>query len=59
MDEDTLRRLLAAVRARGTSVDQAVRRLKGAPYERLGDMATLDTHRALRVGMPEVVYAEA
>src|SRR5512143_4123187 len=59
MDQDTLRRLLEAVRARDTSVEEAVRRLKGAPYERLGDMATLDTHRTLRVGMPEVVLAES
>jgi hypothetical protein len=59
MDERTLRRLLAAVREGRTSLDDAVRRLKGAPYERLGDVATLDTHRALRVGMPEVVLAES
>jgi len=59
MDERTLRRLLAAVRAGETPLDEAVARLKGAPFERLGDMATLDTHRALRVGMPEVVLAES
>ena len=59
MDERTLRGLLAAVRGGRTSLDDAVRRLKGAPYERLGDMATLDTHRTLRVGMPEVVLAES
>jgi NCAIR mutase (PurE)-related protein len=59
MDETTLRRLLGAVRDGETSLDDAVRRLKGAPYERLGHLATLDTHRTLRVGMPEVVLAEA
>jgi NCAIR mutase (PurE)-related protein len=59
MDETTLRRLLAGVRAGKTSLDAAVRRLKGAPYERLGDVATVDTHRTLRVGMPEVVLAES
>src|SRR5512133_4183038 len=59
MDETTLRRLLAAVRGGGTSVEDAVRRLKGAPFERLGDVATLDTHRTLRVGLPEVILAEA
>src|SRR5512140_1432927 len=59
MDETTLRRLLAAVQEGGTTVDAAVKRLKGAPYERLGDVATLDHHRALRVGLPEVVLAEA
>jgi NCAIR mutase (PurE)-related protein len=59
MDERSLRRLLAAVKAGDTGLDEAVQRLKGAPYERLGEMATLDTHRTLRVGMPEVVLAES
>jgi hypothetical protein len=59
MDEATLRRLLASVREGKTSLEAAVARLKGAPYERLGDLATLDTHRQLRVGMPEVVLAES
>ncbi len=59
MDERSLRRLLSRVRRGETPLDEAVRRLKGAPYERVGDIATLDTHRALRVGMPEVVLAES
>ena len=59
MDERTLRRLLSAVREGETSLEEAVKRLKGAPFERLGDVATLDTHRTLRVGMPEVVLAES
>jgi NCAIR mutase (PurE)-related protein len=59
MDERSLRRLLAAVKAGAASLDEAVSRLKGAPFERLGDVATLDTHRTLRVGMPEVVLAES
>jgi NCAIR mutase (PurE)-related protein len=59
MDETTLRRLLAAVRAGEMTPDGAVRKLKGAPFERLGDFATLDHHRALRVGLPEVVLAES
>jgi pyridinium-3,5-biscarboxylic acid mononucleotide synthase len=58
MDEAQLRALLAAVRAGEAEVDEAVRRLKGAPFEALGGFATLDTHRALRVGMPEVVFAQ-
>ena len=59
MDERGLRRLLARVRRGETTLDEAVARLKGAPFERLGDMATLDVHRALRVGMPEVVLGES
>ena len=59
MDEATLRRLLAGVRSGKTGLDDAIAKLKGAPFERLGDVATLDTHRTLRVGMPEVVLAES
>jgi NCAIR mutase (PurE)-related protein len=58
VDENGLRRLLAGVQDGTTSLEAAIRRLKGAPFERLGDVATVDTHRALRVGMPEVVLAE-
>jgi NCAIR mutase (PurE)-related protein len=58
MDEPTLRRLLRRVAAGTLALDEAVARLKAAPIERLGDLATLDTHRALRQGMPEVVLAE-
>jgi NCAIR mutase (PurE)-related protein len=59
MDEKTLRRLLGRVKAGDASLDDAVRALKAAPFERMGDMATVDTHRTLRVGMPEVVLAES
>jgi len=59
MDEVTLRRLLAGVRSGKTGLDEAIAKLKHAPFERLGDVATIDTHRTLRVGMPEVVLAES
>ena len=59
MNEKTLRALLARVKRGEASFDEAVRALKAAPFERLGDMATIDTHRTLRVGMPEVILAEA
>lgn len=59
MDEKTLRALLARVKRGQASLDEAVSALKGAPFERMGDVATLDTHRTLRVGMPEVVLAES
>ncbi len=58
MDERSLRTLLTRLTAGRASLDDAVAALKGAPFERLGDVATLDTHRALRIGMPEVVLAE-
>lgn len=59
MDEKTLRGLLARVRRGEATLDEAVGALKHAPFERMGDMATVDTHRTLRIGMPEVVLAES
>ncbi len=57
MDEEALRGLLESVRRGEASVQEAIERLRRLPYESLG-FATLDTHRALRKGFPEVVLAE-
>ena len=59
MDEKTLRALLGRVRRGQATLDEAVGALKHAPFERMGDVATVDTHRTLRIGMPEVVLAES
>jgi NCAIR mutase (PurE)-related protein len=40
-----------------TTLDEAMRALRGLPVEDLG-FAQLDTHRELRQGMPEAIYAE-
>ncbi len=40
-----------------TSIDAALKQLRRLPVEDLG-FARLDTHRELRLGMPEAVYAE-
>jgi NCAIR mutase (PurE)-related protein len=57
MDVDKLKMLLAQVQAGQVDIDQALERLRGLPYEDLG-YARLDTHRALRRGLPEVVYCQ-
>jgi hypothetical protein len=57
MDEKTLTRLLEQVKGGKVSVDDAVGRLKDLPFAELG-YATLDTHRSLRFGFPEVVLGE-
>ncbi|HLL55695.1 MAG TPA: nickel pincer cofactor biosynthesis protein LarB [Myxococcaceae bacterium] len=57
MDERTLQKLLTQVRAGTVSVDDAVGRLKDLPFAELG-YATVDTHRSLRFGFPEVVFGE-
>lgn len=55
MDPNRLRELLEQVRAGGVSPEQALERLKGMPFEDLG-FAKVDHHRALRKGLPEVVF---
>lgn len=57
MDENSLKKLLKDVRAGKVSVDDGVTQLKDLPFAELG-YATLDTHRALRFGFPEVVLGE-
>jgi NCAIR mutase (PurE)-related protein len=58
MTEMQLRALLTRVREGKAEVGEAVAQLKHAPFEEVGGFATVDTHRALRVGMPEVVFAQ-
>ena len=57
MDERELKGLLGKVRRGEVAVDAAVRALKDLPFADLG-YATLDTHRLLRAGVPEVVLGE-
>ncbi len=55
MKPSDVRALLERVRAGEASVDAAARALVELPFESLG-FATVDHHRALRTGFPEVVY---
>lgn len=57
MNADSIRKLLHQVRAGKLSPDAAVERLRHLPFEDLG-FAKVDHHRALRVGMPEVIFGE-
>jgi hypothetical protein len=52
---DRLRELLEQIRSGQTSPDDALEQLKGLPFEDLG-FAKIDHHRALRAGMPEVIF---
>jgi NCAIR mutase (PurE)-related protein len=56
MDRAFIEALLNEVREGRTAVSDAVERLKDLPFEDLG-FAKLDHHRALRTGMPEVIFA--
>lgn len=57
MEERELKKLLEQVRTGKTAVDDALGRLKDLPFAELG-YATVDTHRSLRFGVPEVVLGE-
>jgi pyridinium-3,5-biscarboxylic acid mononucleotide synthase len=57
VDRDRLRKLLEDVRRGKTGVDEATRALTDLPFAELG-YATVDTHRSVRFGFPEVVYGE-
>jgi pyridinium-3,5-biscarboxylic acid mononucleotide synthase len=56
MNRVQIEALLNGVREGSTGVDEAMERLRGLPFEDLG-FAKLDHHRALRTGMPEVIFA--
>jgi NCAIR mutase (PurE)-related protein len=57
MDQDQLRALFEQVRAGAVDIDAAMGRLRHMPFEDLG-FAKVDHHRALRHGMPEVIFAK-
>jgi len=55
MNPNQLKQLFEDVRRRKLSSDEAVEKLRHLPFEDLG-FANVDHHRALRVGMPEVIF---
>src|SRR5258707_12527245 len=57
MNSQALRKLFEQVRKKPLSPDEAVERLRHLPFEDLG-FAKIDHHRALRQGMPEVIFAQ-
>jgi pyridinium-3,5-biscarboxylic acid mononucleotide synthase len=57
MRADEVKDLLTAVKEGRVSPEEAVASLQNLPLEDLG-FARLDTHRELRQGLPETIYAE-
>lgn len=57
MTPESIRKLFENVRAGKLSPDEAVRELRHLPFEDLG-FAKVDHHRALRVGVPEVILGQ-
>jgi pyridinium-3,5-biscarboxylic acid mononucleotide synthase len=58
MDPERLRALLEQLRAGQTDVESALQQLRRLPFQDLG-FAHVDHHRALRQGVPEVIFGEA
>jgi NCAIR mutase (PurE)-related protein len=58
MDQAQIEALLNEVRTGTVAVADALERLRHLPFEDLG-FAKVDHHRALRTGMPEVIFAES
>lgn len=58
MESEQLRQLLSHVQAGRLSVDEAADQLKHLSFEPVNGYANLDHHRALRTGLPEVIYAQ-
>ncbi len=58
MDRSQIEALLTQVREGSMGVADALERLRNLPFEDIG-FAKLDHHRALRTGMPEVIFAES
>jgi len=54
MNEDTLKELLGEIRSGRVGIDDAIERLRRLPFEPMG-FATVDHHRAIRCGFPEVI----
>ncbi len=57
MEKETLKQLLHSLKAGETSVDEVTEKLAALPF-RLMEDAAVDTHRALRMGFPEVVFGQ-
>ncbi len=58
MRESELKELLEAISAGTTAPSEAIEMLRELPFETVGDFATLDFHRELRCGFPEVMLGE-
>jgi NCAIR mutase (PurE)-related protein len=58
MDIQKLQELLTQVQSQETSIEAALDKLRTLPFDDLEDYARLDNHRALRQGIPEVIFCQ-
>jgi pyridinium-3,5-biscarboxylic acid mononucleotide synthase len=59
VDRERVLELLRRVKTGKTTFDAAADELATLPFERIGGVAVVDHHRAVRTGVPEVVYGES
>ncbi|MFQ6094404.1 MAG: nickel pincer cofactor biosynthesis protein LarB, partial [bacterium] len=57
MNRETVQEVLEKVKAGALDVDEALEHLRSLPFEEMG-FATIDHHRALRRGFPEVIFCQ-
>ena len=57
MDNSHVKKLLQKVRSKTITVEHALEQLRTLPYEDIG-FASIDHHRAIRQGFPEVIFCE-
>jgi hypothetical protein len=55
---DLVRELLEAIAQGQIAIDEGMERLRHLPFRRIGETATVDHHRQLRLGFPEVVFGQ-
>jgi NCAIR mutase (PurE)-related protein len=58
MDSHQLKQLFEGVRQGRIAPDEAVQRVRAAPFENAGGYATVDLHRGVRCGFPEVIFGQ-
>jgi NCAIR mutase (PurE)-related protein len=58
MDIQKIRSLLNQVQNQEINIEQALEILRALPFDELEGYARLDMHRALRQGLPEVIFCE-
>jgi hypothetical protein len=59
VDRDRIVEMLRRVKSGKLAPDAAADELAGLPFEEVGGVAVVDHHRAIRTGVPEVVYGES
>lgn len=58
MEKDKIKHMLEQVQSGQLDIDTALNQLRSLPYENLGGFATVDHHRAMRNGFPEVIFGQ-